>query len=93
MYQDKVMVPMGDWAKTRLNRLSATDKIRDESKVGSGFGKNISHWVARQKAYPINVLHLATECNNKRHSAAFPERLPEWFIRLFTQPRDTVLNP
>src|ERR1700761_4081249 len=40
MYQDEVMVPMGDWAKNRLKKLSDTDKIRDNSKVGSGFGKN-----------------------------------------------------
>src|ERR1700759_1563136 len=41
MYQEEVMVPMGDWAKTRLKNLSETDKTRDNSKVGSGFGKNI----------------------------------------------------
>ncbi|MGD9488259.1 MAG: site-specific DNA-methyltransferase [Calditrichaceae bacterium] len=93
MYQEEVMVPMGDWAKTRLKNLSATDKKRDESKVGSGFGKNISNWLNRDKAYPTNVLHLATECNNKNHSAAFPEELPEWFIKLFTQMGDTVLDP
>ncbi len=93
MYQKEVMVPMGEWAKTRLNNLSATDKRRDESKVGSGFGKNISNWSKRDKAYPANVLHLATECNNKNHSAAFPESLPEWFIKLFTKEGDTVLDP
>ena len=93
MYQEEVMVPMGDWAKSRLKNLSNTDKTRDESKVGSGFGKKISNWVDRDKAYPTNVLHLATECNNKKHSAAFPEALPEWFIKLFTQPGDTVLDP
>jgi site-specific DNA-methyltransferase (adenine-specific) len=93
MYQENVMVPMGDWAKTRLKNLSETDKIRDNSKVGSGFGKNISNWLTRDKAYPTNVLHLATECNNKNHSAAFPEELPEWFIKLFTKPHDTVLDP
>jgi len=93
MYQKEVMVPMGKWAKTRLNNLSATDKRRDESKVGSGFGKNISNWSKRDKAYPANVLHLATECNNKNHSAAFPESLPEWFIKLFTKEGDTVLDP
>lgn len=93
MYQEEVMVPVGDWAKTRLKKLSQRDKIRDESKVGSGFGKNISNWVGREKAYPTNVLHLATECNNKNHSAAFPESLPEWFIKLFTKPGDTVLDP
>jgi site-specific DNA-methyltransferase (adenine-specific)/site-specific DNA-methyltransferase (cytosine-N4-specific) len=93
MYQEAVMVPMGDWANSRLKNLSATDKIRDPSKVGSGFGKKISNWLDRDKAYPTNVLHLATECNNKNHSAAFPEGLPEWFIKLFTKEADTVLDP
>ncbi len=93
MYQEEVMVPMGDWVKTRLRNLSETDKKRDESKVGSGFGKNISNWLNRDMAYPTNVLHMATECNNKNHSAAFPESLPEWFIKLFTQQGDTVLDP
>jgi site-specific DNA-methyltransferase (adenine-specific) len=93
MYQDEVMVPMGDWSKSRLKNLSETDKVRDNSKVGSGFGKNISNWLARDKAYPTNVLHLATECSNKNHSAAFPEELPEWFIKLFTKENDVVLDP
>ena len=93
MYQEKVMVPMGEWAGSRLKNLSSTDKIRDNSKVGSGFGKNISHWLDRKMAYPTNVLHLATECNNKEHSAAFPKGLPEWFIRLFTKENDLVLDP
>lgn len=93
MYQDEVMVPMGDWSKSRLKNLSDTDKVRDPSKVGSGFGKNISNWLDRDKAYPTNVLHLATECSNKNHSAAFPEELPEWFIKLFTKEDDTVLDP
>ncbi len=93
MYQEEVMVPMGDWAKSRLKNLSNIDKVRDNSKVGSGFGKNISNWINRDKAYPSNVLHLATECNNKNHSAAFPEELPEWFIKLFTIENDLVLDP
>lgn len=93
MYQESVMVPMGDWAKSRLKNLSETDRTRDTSKVGSGFGKNVSNWLVREMAYPTNVLHLATECNNKHHSAAFPEELPEWFIKLFTKAGDTVLDP
>jgi site-specific DNA-methyltransferase (adenine-specific) len=43
--------------------------------------------------YPTNVLHLATECFNRNHSAAFPDELPSWFIKLFTQPGDVVLDP
>ncbi|MGL4941976.1 MAG: DNA-methyltransferase [Thermoguttaceae bacterium] len=93
MYQEAVMVPVGEWSKTRLRNLSETDKIRDNSRVGSGFGKNISNWLDRDKVYPSNVIHLATECNNKQHSAAFPTALPEWFIRLFTKDGDTVLDP
>ena len=93
MLQEEVMINTGDWAKTRLRNLSITDKVRDESRVGSGFGKKIENWVSRDKAYPTNVLHLATECSNRDHSAAFPEALPEWFIKLFTVPGDVVLDP
>ena len=84
---------MGDWAKTRLKKLSETDKTRDESRVGSGFGKRIENWVDRSLAFPDNVLHMATECSNRSHSAAFPEALPEWFVKLFTKEGDTVLDP
>ncbi len=93
MYQEAVMVPVGDWAKKRLAKLSEVDRIRDESKVGSGFGKNISNWVGREKVYPTNVLHMATECYNRNHSATFPVALPRWFIKLFTVEGDTVLDP
>ena len=92
MYQEAVMVPVGGWAKHRLANLSETDKIRDESKVGSGFGKNISNWLGRDMVYPNNVLHMATESSNKKHSAVFPVALPTWFIKLFTQPGDVVLR-
>ena len=93
MNQEAVMVPTGDWAKTRLKNLSDTDKRRDESKVESGFGKNISNWLGRSMAYPTNVLHIATECGNRSHSAAFPRQLPEWFIKLFSDEGDTVMDP
>lgn len=93
MYQDAVMVPTGDWAKSRLKNLSDTDRTRDESKVGSGFGKKIENWIGRSMAYPTNVMHMATECGNKSHSAAFPEALPEYFINLFTREGDCVLDP
>src|SRR5436853_1417118 len=93
MYQDEVMVPVGDWAKSRLKHLSETDRTRDGSKVGSGFGKNVSNWVGRDLVYPTNVLHLASECGNKQHSAVFPKDLPEWFIKLFTKEGDWVLDP
>jgi len=93
MNQEAVRVPMGDWAKTRLKVLGKNDVVRFDSQVGSGFGKNIANWKGRDLAYPTNVLHLATECGNKSHSAAFPPVLPEWFIKLFTDEGDSVLDP
>lgn len=93
IYQDAVRVPMGDWRQSRLKNLSETDKRRDDSRVGSGFGKKIENWIGRDLAYPSNVLYFATECANKNHSAVFPEALPEWFIKLFTKEGDVVLDP
>ena len=93
MNQEAVMVPMGDWAQTRLKSLGKNDVVRHDSQVGNSFAKNIANWQGRDKAYPTNVLHLATECANKGHSAAFPKALPEWFIKLFTNAGDVVLDP
>jgi len=93
MNQDEVKVPIGDWAEGRLKNLSETDKTRDNSKVGSGFGKKISNWVGKDLVYPSNVVHMATECYNQQHSAVFPLALPEWFIKLFTKEGDIVLDP
>ncbi len=93
MNQDQVMVPVGDWYDDRMLKLSKTDRKRDESKVGSGFGKKVENWLGRDMVYPTNVLHRATECGNRQHSAVFPSWLPEWFIDLFSDPGDTVLDP
>ena len=93
MHQENVMVPIGDWSKTRLRNLGENDVIRNESKSKSGFGKNIANWLGKRMVYPTNVLHFATECSNKMHSAAFPEQLPGWFIDLFTESGDVVLDP
>ncbi len=93
MFQEEVMVPVGDWAETRLRHLSETDLKRDESRVGSGFGKNVSNWRDRKLVYPSNVLHMATESSNRGHSASFPIGLPTWFIKLFTAKGDLVFDP
>jgi len=93
MFQHSVMIPMGNWAERRLVKLNDRDRIRDESRVGSGFGKNVSRWLGKNYAYPTNVLHLSTECSNRGHSASFPVSLPIWFIKLFTEEGDLVLDP
>lgn len=93
MYQDAVRVPIGRWGDVRLKNLSAADKKRTKSKVGSGFGRKVANWASRELVYPTNVLHVATVTGNKNHSAVYPEAIPEWFIRLFTKEGDWVLDP
>lgn len=93
MYQDSVMVPMGSWADKRLKNLTKNDVVRDESRSQSGFGKRVANWIGRDRVYPTNVIHLATEVTNKNHSAVFPIELPMWFIKLFSQEGDVVLDP
>lgn len=93
MFQEAVMQPIGQWSEKRLAKLTQNDVVRDESRSQSGFGKRVANWIGRDKVYPTNVIHLATEVTNKNHSATFPVELPSWFIRLFTQPGDVVLDP
>ncbi|MCX5698984.1 MAG: site-specific DNA-methyltransferase [Candidatus Omnitrophica bacterium] len=93
MYQDAVKVPIGKWAETRLKNMSEDDNKRISSKSKSGFGRKVSNWIGKRKVYPTNVLHLATECAYRNHSATFPINLPKWFIKLFTKKGDIVLDP
>jgi len=93
MYQDAVMVSSSEATKKRLKNLKNNDLIRYQHKTKSGMSKNISNWINRDMVYPTNVLLLATETGNKKHSAAFPSELPKWFIKLFTKPDDMVLDP
>ena len=93
MRQEAVMVPMGAWKEARLRQLNDNDQTRFASRHDNGFGKRIANWVDREQAYPSNVLYMATECGYRGHPAAFPLALPDWFIRLFTDEGDCVLDP
>ena len=92
MNQESVMIPIGDWAESRLKQLDKNE-TRHDSRTNSGFGRDLSKWINRDKVYPSNVLHLAVEGKNKNHSAVFPITLPTWFIKLFTNEEDIVLDP
>ena len=93
MRQEEVKVPIGNWTEARLKNMSANDRVRRESATKSGVGRNISAWEGKNTVYPSNVLHQSPVCHNTGHSAAFPEWLPEFFIKLFTDEGDTVLDP
>lgn len=87
------MIPIHPSTVGHLKRLKAADKTLMPMKTGSPFKRNLSHWLNKEKVYPCNVLHLATESHNRQHCAAFPESLPTWFIQLFTQKKDIILDP
>ncbi len=93
MRQDAVKVPIGEWTQARLKNMSATDRTRQESATRSKVGRRIANWEGKDSVYPSNVLHKSPVAHNTGHSAAFPEWLPEFFIKLFTDAGDVVLDP
>jgi DNA modification methylase len=93
MRQDAVKIPIGDWTEARLKNMSQNDRTRQESATRSKVGRRIAAWEGKDSVYPTNVLHRSPICHNTGHSAAFPEWLPEFFINLFTDEKDVVLDP
>jgi len=93
MRQDAVKVPIGDWTASRLKNMSNNDYSRHESSTRSGVGRRISAWEGKDLVYPSNVLHKSPVAHNTGHSAPFPEWLPEFFINLFTDEGDVILDP
>ena len=93
MYQSAVKVPAKPATLLRAKHLSEKDSSRQKSQTGSGLDRDISRTCTNQMVLPSNVLWLAAETGNKGHSAAFPDSLPSFFIKLFTAEGDTVLDP
>ena len=93
MRQDSVRVPIGDWTETRMRKLSQNDMSRQASRTSSNIARRVAAWKDKDTVYPSNVLHASPVAHNTGHSAAFPERLPEFFIKLFTDEHDVVLDP
>ena len=91
MYQDSVMVPTKNEKDQR--RASGASDRRHTNETGSGFGRNRHKWADRTMVYPDNVLDINPVNINSGHPAAFPTDLPDFFIRLFTNDDDVVLDP
>lgn len=93
MNQDAVRIPVGEWAKTRLQKLGENDESRHNSVNNSGFGRNISRWLGKETVLPTNVLTLPLVGINKGHPGVFPVELPAFFIKLFSRPYSLVVDP
>ncbi|MDP2364158.1 MAG: site-specific DNA-methyltransferase [Ignavibacteria bacterium] len=93
MNQDAVRVPIGEWVKTRLQKLGKNDKQRHNSSNESGFGRDLSRWVDQETVLPSNVLSIPLVGKNMGHPAVFPIELPEFFIKLLSRPGSLVVDP
>jgi site-specific DNA-methyltransferase (adenine-specific) len=93
MYQSHVKVPIGGWTEARMSNLKGKDLSRHNSENGSGFGRDLREWVGKRKVLPTNVISLPLVGKNFGHPAAFPISLPAFFISLFTQKYNLVVDP
>ena len=88
-------VPIGDWSKKRFKngKIFDYDTRRRKSNTGSGLSLQVDNWKKKKKVSPHNVLEISSIANNLNHSAAYPEALPAWFIKLLTRKGNVVLDP
>jgi len=93
MNQKAVKLPIGDWAKKRMKKLSENDTVRTSSATNSGFGRKVKNWEKKRTVYPDNVLKISPVCKNHNHSAVYPKELPGWFIKLFSKRGGVILDP
>jgi DNA modification methylase len=89
-YDRQVSIPVD--ARSQAERRRSTRR-NWESPTGARFSLLRDGWEPSTRIVPTNVLPLASEGRNLGHPSAYPEGLPEFFIKLLTKPGDTVLDP
>ena len=95
MFQDAVKVPAKDWSKDKNFGKRKEDLQRRNSNTGSKIGTTRANWAGKTHVLPDNVIEasVATSHQNNIHPAVFPKVLPRFFIKLFTEEGDTILDP
>lgn len=92
-YPNAVKVPIGEWTKTRLTKLTGKSMVRHNSENESGFGRDLNNWIGKSEVLPSNVLTLPLVGKNWGHPAVFPLGLPGFFIRLLTDRDGLTIDP
>lgn len=86
-----------DAVRTKSTSKWAGDNERRKNKgahrTTNGSGMNLSRRIVSDLVRPSNVVTMPASSLNIEHPAVFPLGLPEFFIRLMTEPGDTVLDP
>lgn len=80
------------------NGHASADVLRYTPQAHMGMGEH-GYSVGGERKYeegiarPSNVIEIPAGSGGNEHSAAFPVALPAWFIRAYSDPGDTVLDP
>ena len=72
---------------------NARRKNKGAHATTNGSGMNMSKRIVGDLVRPSNVLIMPSDSTNHVHPAVFPLILPEFFIKLMTEPGDLVLDP
>ena len=76
------------WLASEKNRSN-----KGEHNTNNGSGMNMTKRCAPDMVRPSNVITFPVDSTNHNHPATFPEKLPEFFIKLMSEPGDIVLDP
>lgn len=79
---------MSKWAGDNEQR-----KNKGAHPTTNGSGMNMSRRVVGDLVRPSNVVTMPASCINIDHPAVFPVELPQFFVKLMTEPGDLVLDP
>jgi len=86
-----------DAVKQKSTSKWAGDNKRRKNKgahsTTNGSGMNMSRRIVSDLVRPSNVVTMPSSSINIDHPAVFPQALPEFFIKLMTEPGDLVLDP
>ena len=74
-------------------RMSRKKQNRRERNNGSGFGTNDDRMSEQRVAMAHNIIETTIGGQKESHPATFPIEIPRFFINLFTETNDTVLDP
>jgi DNA modification methylase len=93
--KNNIKQPLKDNSMKRLKTLSDRDMNgRSVSDTGSGFGRNMANFIGVDSSLPSNVLEISAQnVAGQLHEAPFPLKLPTFFIRAYSDPRDIWLDP
>jgi len=89
-----VRVPMSETTKKLIKSAKNRPDYDVRTYSVSGMNKKVSNLAKLGgKVLPSNVLTMGVSSNKTVHTAVYPKKLPEFFIKFLTNKGDVVLDP